>query len=90
MPSGWHASGADFAPAFRVMADARKDGLSFEAAWPTALAACDPDARETLRETHGAWRLEFEGRRSWGGDLVGALAVPDRDAGQRSENRILA
>ena len=90
MASTWHASGADFEPAFRVMVAARKDGKSFEAAWPIALAACDPDARTTLRETAGAWRLEFEGRRSWGGDLVGALAVLDSDTGQRHDQRIVA
>jgi hypothetical protein len=84
----WHAAGADFEPAFRVMADARKHGKSFEVAWPIALAACDPDARRTLLETAKAWRLEFEGRRSWGGDLVGALAVLYSDSGHRGDRAI--
>jgi hypothetical protein len=88
MPIGWHASGADFTPAFRIMADARKDGQDFDSAWPTALAACDPDARTTLRETAAAWRLEYEGQRSWGGDLVGALAVLDSDTGHRGDRAI--
>jgi hypothetical protein len=90
MPAAWHASGADFEPAFRVMADARKHGKSFEAAWPIALAACDPDARTTLLETAAAWRLEYEGRRSWGGDLLAALTVVlESDAGHR-DDRVLA
>jgi hypothetical protein len=90
MTSTWHATGADFEPALRVMRDARKDGQDFDSAWPIALAACDPDARTTLRETAAAWRLEFEGQRSYGGDLIGALAVLDHDTGQRHDQRIVA
>ena len=90
MASTWHATGADFEPAFRVMRDARKDGQDFDSAWPAALAACDPDDRATLRETTAAWRAEYERRRSLGGDLMSAAGMAlDLDAGQRDQ-RILA
>ena len=73
-----------------MLAGARKAGKPFDDAWPHAVQACDPDDRTTLLETAGAWRLEYEGRRSWGGDLIGALAVLDTDAGPRHDNRIVA
>jgi hypothetical protein len=69
------ALGGDFAPAFRVMADARKQGHDFDSAWPMAIKAVRPDDRATLRETCGAWRAEFERRRSYGGDLMSAMAL---------------
>ena len=69
------ALGGDFAPAFRVMADARKQGQDFDSAWPMAIKAVRPDDRATLRETCGAWRAEFERRRSYGGDLMSAAGM---------------
>jgi hypothetical protein len=69
------ALGGDFAPAFRVMADARRQGQDFDSAWPMAIKAVRPDDRATLRETCGAWRAEFERRRSYGGDLMSAMAL---------------
>jgi hypothetical protein len=86
----WHATGGDYSPALRVMVEARKDGLNFDQAWPAAVEACGPSDRSVLIETSSAWRLEYEGQRSWGGDLIGALAVLDHDVGQRDDNRILA
>ena len=84
------ASGGNFEPALVVLIEARKAGQDFNTAWPRAVAACDPDDRASLLQTAAAWRLEYEGQRSWGGDLVGALAVLDRDTGQRHDQRIVA
>jgi hypothetical protein len=64
MRATWMASGGDFEPALAVLIEARKQGQDFTDAWPRAVAACDPDDRATLLETAGAWRLEFEGKRS--------------------------
>jgi hypothetical protein len=86
----WPAAGGDFTPATRVLIEARRNGLAFDAAWPRAIAAVDPDDRATLHETATAWRLEYEGHRSWGGDLIGALAVLDRDTGQRHDQQLVA
>jgi hypothetical protein len=90
MAEVWHAGGGDFTPATRIMIQARKDGLSFGAAWPRALAAVDPDDRAILHATATAWRLEYEGQRSWGGDLVGALAVLDSEPASRSDQQLVA
>jgi hypothetical protein len=76
------ATGGDFEPALRVMADARKQGQDFDSAWPMAIKAVRPDDRATLRETCGAWRAEFERHRSYGGDLMSAAGMAlDLDAG---------
>jgi hypothetical protein len=82
--------GGDFEPALRVMAEARRNGLAFDDAWLTAIAAVAPADRMTLRETAAAWQCEYERRNSYGGDLVAALAVIDHDAGQRSDARMVA
>jgi hypothetical protein len=79
------ASGGNFEPALVVLIEARKAGQDFVTAWPRAVEACDPDDRTTLRETTAAWKAEYQGKRSYGGDLLGALAVLDNDAGQRGD-----
>ena len=86
----WDAAGGDFEPALRVMIEARRNGLSFSAAWPRALAAVDRDDRTILHETAGVWRLEYEGERTRAGSLLGALAVLDHDTGQRHDMQLVA
>jgi hypothetical protein len=87
----WYSPGGNFKPALAVLIEARRNGLAFGAAWPTALEACDPDDRTTLHETASAWRAEYERRNSYGGNLVAALAAMlDHDASHRHDCRLVA
>lgn len=88
--STWYSPGGNFEPALAVLIEARRNGLAFGTAWPKALAACDPDDRTVLHETAAAWKAEYEGERSYGGSLMGALAMLDQDTGQRHDQQLVA
>ena len=84
-------NGGAFSPARIILTDQRKAGVPFNDAWPVAIEAVPPDDRAILRATTEAWRAEYEGRRSWGGNLAAALtAVLDTPNGQRDDHRVLA
>jgi hypothetical protein len=83
--------GGGYAPARVVLADQRKAGVPFDTAWPLAIQAVKAADRGILRATSEAWRLEYEGKRSWGGDLLAALAAMlDHDAGHRGDQEVIA
>jgi hypothetical protein len=87
----WHATGGDFEPALVVLIEARRAGLAFSAAWPKALEACDPADRAVLHETAKAWRAEYQGERSYGGNLLAALtAMLESDTGPRPDQQLVA
>lgn len=87
----WYSPGGNFEPALAVLIEARRNGLALGAAWPTALEACDPDDRTVLHETAAAWKTEYHGEHSYGGNLLAALrAMLESDAGQRPDQQLVA
>jgi hypothetical protein len=89
MRSSGLAIGGDFAPARLVLADHLRAGVPFDVAWPCAIEAVTPNDRRVLRETGAAWKAEYEGRNSYGGNLLAALtAMLDNDAVQRGDRAL--